>query len=247
MKLFSLIFFLLAITTLNAQEEIIEDLYDHNADEIIANYIQKTGGAAAWSEVEATEMKATLTQGELTVPITIYNTNTGKQAVIVEYGGKKITQMAFDGATMWTTNFITMEAEISSDDVRKNMMLKRNDFPSPLNHYKENGYTAEYVGTVAKDGLVAFKVKLTQEPIFVNGTEKPSESYYFFDTETYYPIAIEATQMGQPITIKMSNYTEVEGLYFPFNLSQGGQPITIREIIINPEIDDSIFAFPVKE
>ena len=45
----------------------------------------------------------------------------------------------------------------------------------------------------------------------------------------------------------MSNYTEVEGLYFPFNLSQNGQPITIREIIINPEIDENIFTFPVKD
>ncbi|MEH6657125.1 outer membrane lipoprotein-sorting protein [Leeuwenhoekiella marinoflava] len=247
MKSFFLLFFFLTSTFLSAQEEILLDLYDHNADEIIANYIEKTGGVEAWSEVEATKMLASLTQGDLTIPITIYNTKEGKQAVIVEYSGKKITQMAFDGATLWTTNFMTMEPEISSDDMRKNMMLKRNDFPSPLNNYKENGYTVNYEGTVAKDGVVTFKVKLTQEPISLNGEEKPYESYYFFDIETYYPIAIEATQMGQPISIKMNNYTEVEGLYFPFNLSQGGQPITIREIIINPEIDDNIFAFPVKD
>ncbi|RXG15435.1 hypothetical protein DSM03_102334 [Leeuwenhoekiella aestuarii] len=247
MKSYSFLFLLFFSLTLSAQEEILLDLYDHNADEIIAHYIEKTGGAEAWSEVEATKMKASLTQGELTIPITIYNTKEGKQAIIVEYNGKKITQMAFDGATMWTTNSTTMEPEISSDDMRKNMMLKRNDFPSPLINYKENGYSATYMGTVAKDGLVTFKVKLTQEPVFVNGEEKTNESYYFFETENYYPIAIDATQMGQPVNIKMSNYTEVEGLYFPFNLSQNGQPITIREIIINPEIDESIFTFPVKD
>ena len=44
----------------------------------------------------------------------------------------------------------------------------------------------------------------------------------------------------------MTNYQEVEGLYFPFTISQGGQPIEVKEILINPEIDYNIFSFPEK-
>ena len=132
------------------------------------------------------------------------------------------------------------------DDMRKNMLLKRNDFPSPLLHYRENGYKAEYISTVAKNGIVAFKIKLTQEPKFVNGEEVPNESFYYFDAQNYYPIAIETKQLGQPVSITMTNYQEVEGLYFPFTISQGGQPIEVKEILINPEIDYNIFSFPEK-
>ncbi|HAX16433.1 MAG TPA: outer membrane lipoprotein-sorting protein, partial [Leeuwenhoekiella sp.] len=67
---------------------------------------------------------------------------------------------------------------------------------------------------------------------------------YFFDAQNYYPIAIETTQLGQPVSITMSDYQEVEGLYFPFTISQGGQPIDVKKIILNPEIDYSIFSFP---
>ena len=234
MKAIKLIICLLITPFAFSQEELIETMYNQTADEIITKYIDRTGGIEAWSEVNATKMKATFTQGDLSVPIYIYNTRSGKQAVVFEYNKKKVTQMAFDGATMWTTNFLTMEPEISSDDMRKNMLLKRNDFPSPLLHYRENGYKAEYISTVAKNGIVAFKIKLTQEPKFVNGEEVPNESFYYFDAQNYYPIAIETTQLGQPVSITMTNYQEVEGLYFPFTISQGGQPIEVKEILINP-------------
>ena len=246
MKAIKLIICLLITPFAFSQEELIETMYNQTADEIITKYIDRTGGIEAWSEVNATKMNATFTQGDLSVPIYIYNTRSGKQAVVFEYNKKKVTQMAFDGATMWTTNFLTMEPEISSDDMRKNMLLKRNDFPSPLLHYRENGYKAEYISTVAKNGIVAFKIKLTQEPKFVNGEEVPNESFYYFDAQNYYPIAIETTQLGQPVSITMTNYQEVEGLYFPFTISQGGQPIEVKEILINPEIDYNIFSFPEK-
>lgn len=244
MKTLAFLSFLLITFSSLAQEELIETMYNQTADEIITKYIDRTGGIEAWSEIDAIKTKGSFTQGDLSVPITIYNTRSGKQAVVFEYNKKKVTQMAFDGATMWTTNFLTMEPEISSDDMRKNMLLKRNDFPSPLLHYRENGYKAEYISTVAKNGIVAFKIKLTQEPRFVNGEEVPNESFYFFDAQNYYPIAIETTQLGQSVSITMSDYQEVEGLYFPFTISQGGQPIDVKEIILNPEIDYSIFSFP---
>ena len=48
---------------------------------------------------------------------------------------------------------------------------------------------------------------------------------------------------------KMSDYQEVDGLYFPFSITQGvkdgaGQPITIDKIELNPTVDDAVFEFP---
>ena len=214
------------------------------AEEIIANYIENTGGAEAWAEVDATKMSATVNQGGMSIPVTVYNTKEGKQAVVIEFNGQKITQMAFDGKSLWTTNFMSMKPEKSSEEMTQNMVLNNNDFPSPLLNYKENGYEVEYVGTETKEGAETYKVKITQEPVMVNGVETPSISYYYFDTENFVPIAIETTQMGQNINITMSDYQEVEGLYFPFSMSQAGQPFQMSEIIINPEIDETIFEYP---
>ena len=224
---------LLAMAPLSAQ----------TADEIISTYIENTGGDA-WGDVEATKMSATVNQGGMSIPVTVYNTKDGKQAVVIEFNGQKITQMAFDGETLWTTNFMSMKPEKASEEMSNNMKLNNNDFPSPLLHYKENGYAVEYMGTETKDGAETYKVKITQEPVMVNGVETPSISYYYFDTENYVPIAIETSQMGQNVDITMSDYQEVDGLYFPFAMSQAGQPFQMSEIVVNPEIDATIFEFP---
>ena len=213
------------------------------ADEIISTYIDNTGGQT-WDDVKATKMSATINQGGMSIPLTIYATDEGKQAVIIEFNGQKITQMAFNGETLWTTNFMSMKAEKASEEMTNNMKLNNNDFPSPLLHYKDNGYEVAYEGTETKDGTETYKVKITSEPIMVNGVETPSISYYYFDVDTYVPIAVESTQMGQEVNMTMSDYQEVEGLYFPFAMSQAGQPFQLTEIQINPEIDDSIFEFP---
>ncbi|WP_442845777.1 outer membrane lipoprotein-sorting protein [Leeuwenhoekiella sp. H156] len=215
------------------------------ADEIISTYIENTGGDA-WNDVQATKMSATVNQGGMSIPVTVYNTKDGKQAVVIEFNGQKITQMAFDGETLWTTNFMSMKPEKASEEMSNNMKLNNNDFPSPLLHYKENGYEVEYIGTETKDGAETYKVKVVQEPVMMNGVETPSISYYYFDMDSYVPIAIETTQMGQPINITMSDYQEVEGLYFPFAMSQAGQPFQMSEIVVNPEIDETIFDFPVE-
>ena len=47
----------------------------------------------------------------------------------------------------------------------------------------------------------------------------------------------------------MSDYQEVDGLYFPFSMTQGvkgkpGSPLTITKIELNPTVDASAFKFP---
>jgi len=170
--------------------------------------------------------------------------NKGEQAVVIDLQGKKITQLAFDGETMWVTNFATMKPEKSDQETTDNMKLNTNDFPNPFIDYKEKGYTVEYLGKETKEGTETFKVQLTMEPTKLNGVETPNIAYYYFETENYVPIIIETTQGGNKTVIKMSDYQEVDGLYFPFALSQGPQPIEIKEIVLNPEIDSKLFTFP---
>ncbi|MEL0299503.1 MAG: outer membrane lipoprotein-sorting protein, partial [Flavobacteriaceae bacterium] len=54
---------------------------------------------------------------------------------------------------------------------------------------------------------------------------------------------------GQMSEVKMSDYQEVSGYYFPFSMIQGlkgqeGQAITFDQIEVNPQVDEAEFVFP---
>ena len=88
----------------------------------------------------------------------------------------------------------------------------------------------------------------------VDGVETENVAYYFFDTESYVPLMQESEikegqAKGQVQQIKMSDYQEVDGLMFPFSISQGlkgqgGQPIVISSVTVNPTVNDSDFKYP---
>ena len=48
---------------------------------------------------------------------------------------------------------------------------------------------------------------------------------------------------GQISTTTMSDYQEVEGMFFPFSMNQGGQPLKIKKIVLNPTVDEKSFMF----
>ncbi|PQB04427.1 LolA family protein [Aureitalea marina] len=219
------------------------------ADEIINNYFENTGGADAWNSLEGTKTIASVTAQGMDIPVEIYQTKDGKQLVKITFQGQEITQVAFDGETMWSTNFMTMQAEKSDTETTENMKKTVKDFPSPFLNYKEKGFTVELMGDETIEGTETFKIKLTQDPVMVDGNEEPNVSYHYFEKENFVPIVVEAEirqgpAKGQMSKSTMSDYEEVNGLYFPFSMSQGGQPITIKEIVLNPEIDMALFKFP---
>lgn len=229
---------LLAVAPITAQ----------TADEILSNYFENTGGEAAWNALEGIKMVGSVNQG-MEIPVEMYQMKDGKQLLKINLQGQEMTMSAFDGETMWTTNMMTMLPEKSDTETTQNMKVNNQDFPSPFLNYKEKGYTVEYLGKETKEGTETFKLKLTQKPIMIDGKEEPTVSFHYFETENYVPIVVETTMnmgpaKGQMSTSGFSDYQEVGGLYFPFSISQGGQPIIMKEIILNPEVDAALFAFP---
>ncbi|HAH34825.1 MAG TPA: outer membrane lipoprotein-sorting protein [Flavobacteriaceae bacterium] len=230
---------LLAVAPMTAQ----------TADEILSNYFENTGGEAAWNALEGTKILGAINAQGMEIPIEIYSTKDGKQLVKINMQGQEMTMMSFDGETMWTTNFMTMLPEKSDTETTEMMKTNNQDFPSPFLNYKEKGYTVEYLGKETKEGTETFKLKLTQKPVMVDGKEEPTVSFHYFETENYVPIVVETTMnsgpaKGQMSTSGFSDYQESEGLYFPFSIDQGGQPINVKEIVLNPDVDKAFFAFP---
>lgn len=220
-------------------------------DTIVANYIENIGGQDAIDELETLTYIGSVNAQGMDIPIKMINTNEGKQALTIELQGQEMTQYAFDGKTMWSTNFMTMQPEEGTAEDAANMALDNNDFLDPIFGYKEKGYTAEYMGEETKDGTSTYKVMLKTEPEMVDGKEVESIAYYYFDKDNFVPIIIETTMTsgpaaGQTSAISMSDYREVDGVMFAHSMDQGGQPIVIKEILINEEIDESVFTMPKK-
>ncbi|WP_343486337.1 outer membrane lipoprotein-sorting protein [Allomuricauda sp. d1] len=224
------------------------------ADEIIANYFENIGGLDNLKNLEGMKMTAKVNQGGMEIPIEIYQLKDGRQMTKITFQGKEIMQGVYDGETLWSHNFMTMKAEKSDAEETANFKLNTNDFPDSFVDYKEKGYIVELLGKETIDGAETFKIKLVKEPITVDGNQQDDISFYFFDTENFVPIAVQSEvktgpAKGQTSETTMSDYQEVEGLYFPFSMTQGvkggqSQPITIETIELNPTVDDAAFAFP---
>ena len=232
-------------------------LQAQTADEIITTYLENTGGANNWNQLQGVQMKAKVNQNGMEIPIDIVQLKGGQQMTVINFQGMEFKQGVFDGETLWGLNFQTQKAEKSDKEATDNMMLEINDFPDPFLNYKANKYTVELLGKEDVDGTETFKIKLIKEPVTIDGKQEENVSFYYFDTENYVPIMMHSEvksgpQKGQMSEIKFSDYQEVDGLYFPFSMTQGlkgqqGQAITMDEIILNPEVDPMEFKFPEEE
>lgn len=233
------------------------DAQDMDVDEIINNYLENTGGVDAWNALKGIKTMAKVNQGGMEIPLEIVQLSDGRQYTMINFQGNTIMQGVFDGETMWNTNFQTMKAEKADAELTEMMKLNANDFPDSFLGYKEKGYTIELVGMETMEGTETYKIKLVREPITVEGEKVDDISYYYFDTENFVPIAMESEvkvgpQKGIIQQLTFSDYQEVEGLYFAFSMTQGikdgpSQPLMFETIELNPEVDDSVFAFPTEE
>lgn len=228
------------------------------AEEIVKTYIENIGGEEALKKIKSVKMTAKVNAQGMELPITMINMADGKMLMKFELQGQEVVQQAFDGETAWGVNFMTQKAEKSDAEDTENIKREAGDFPEPFLDYVAKGYKVEALGKETVEGVECFKVKLIKKPQVIDGKEVENVTFYYFDTENYVPIVteteIKSGQMkGSFSQTVFSDYQEVEGVYFAFSIDQKlkgqdkGQPVAIEEIEINPEIDESIFKFPVTE
>ena len=133
------------------------------ADEIIANYLENTGGAETWSKLDGIKFIGSADAQGMTIPIEFLQTKNGKQLLKINIQGQEMTQFSFDGEKMWTTNFMTMQPEEADAEATHNMKQQVMDFPDPFLDYKEKGYSVELIGDETIEGTETFKIKLTRQ------------------------------------------------------------------------------------
>ena len=229
-------------------------LQAQDVDEIINNYFENTGGLDKWHAIKGIEMHAKVNQQGMEIPITIIQMADGKQLMKFQLQGKELVQMAFDGEVAWGHNFMNMQPEKKDNETTENLKRSKGDFPDPFLDYKDKGYKAELLGKEAREGTECCKIKLTKTPKLVVGVEKDDIAFYYFDAENFVPLVVEQEIQsgqfkGQISRSTFSDYQEVDGMYFPFSISEGikdmgSQAIVIDSIVLNPQVDENVFKFP---
>jgi outer membrane lipoprotein-sorting protein len=228
--------------------------FAQSADEIVSKYFENIGGLDKINAIVSVQMKAKVDYGGMSIPIDMVNLKDGKMMMKINFQGKEITQMAFDGETSWSTNFMTMKAEKDESENTENVKRAALDFISPFVDYKNKGYSVELLPNETIEGVECFKIKLTKKTILSEEKEIPNIEYYYFDKENYVPIVVEqeipsGEMKGQISQTLYSDYQEVDGLMFAFSMTQKlkdgqGQTIVFESIALNNKFENSIFKFP---
>lgn len=223
-----------------------------SANEIISACKEAMGGNA-WDKIDGLKYIANIEQMGMKIPLEIVTMRDGRMYTKITYQGMEIMQGAYDGSTVWSTNFMTMKAEKADDETTENTKRTCKEFPSALFHCEKLGYKANLEGEETVDGVVCHKIKLDKKTTLADGKEVPNIEYVFIDKETKAVIMAESEIMsgeakGKIAQTKYSDYQEVNGVFVAFSQTIGikdgeSQGITFDKIEANPAIASEMFTF----
>lgn len=229
--------------------------FGQTADVILEKYFENTGGLDNWKNLKSQKIEANVSTQGMKIPVVMYNFANGKTYSSFTLQGKTMVQQVFDGEKGYAMNFMTQKMEEMDAEAVDNLKRSKGEFPSPFIDYKEKGYTIEKLEDETVEGVECFKIKIVKGKKMSDGKEVDDVAYYYFDKDNYVPIVIETSISSGPMAGKtaqtvLSDYDEVDGLYFPFSIQEkikdgegAGQTITFEKIEINVKEDKSLFDF----
>lgn len=226
-----------------------------SANDII-NSCKEAMGGAAWDKIDGLRYIATVEQMGMKIPLDIVTMRDGRMYTKISFQGMEITQGAYDGTNVWSTNFMTQKAEKADEETTENTKRTCKEFPSALFHCASLGYTATLEGEETVDGVACHKIKLDKKTALADGKEVPNIEYVFIDKETKAIIMAESEvtsgeAKGLIAQTKYSDYQEVNGVYVAFSQTMGvkdgeSQTISFEKIEANPTVTDAAFKMPTE-
>jgi hypothetical protein len=214
-----------------------------SVDQILAKYLQASGGKAAYEKLTSRVEKGTFEIPAMGIggPIEIYAKSPNKSFVMVTFEGMGAYKEGFTGTVAWVLDVETGLREKSGPELA---MAKRNaDFYAPL-HLKEH-YSKMEVKSKQKVGDKEAYV------IVATPAEGSPETLYF-DAQSGLLIRqemdVETPQGKTHADIYLEDYREVDGVKIPFTVKQNTDTISfvikLTEVKHNVAIEDAKFNKP---
>jgi hypothetical protein len=213
------------------------------ADEIIAKYVQASGGKAAHEKLTSRVEKGMFDLPAMGAggPIEIYAKSPNKNLVIVTIEGAGAFLEGFTGSVAWAQDPMNGLRDKTGAELA---MAKRNaDFYAPI-RMKEHYPKMEVKSTQKVGDKDAYVVVATP-------TEGSPETLYF-DVQSGLLIRqemIAATVQGEmKVDVYLEDYREVDGVKIPFTIKQNSDAISfvikLTEVKHNVAIEDAKFNKP---
>ena len=229
--------------TENISGEDIATINAPPAEELIAKYVEATGGAAALQKVNTRQENGTINVGGRNLPIEILSRTGGKQLTVIHLpNGDSVT--AYDGASGWTSAPNRPVREIPSVEVAS--AQAEVDLQLPL-HMKQ---LFNEVKTAATE-------KIGDRETYVVAGMNSGEvaAKFYFDKDTGYLLRIlryTKSPLGRnPTQIDYADYRSRDGVKVPFQLTiarpNSRLAVQIEDAKFNLPVDDAKFARPAAE
>jgi len=217
------------------------------ADEIIARYLQTSGGMERIQAVTSLRRSGKFMGGG-GFEARIYEENARPNKVRQEFAFQGLTAVnAYDGGTGWKIEPWDGKKDIESlGEEELKSIVDDSDFDGPLVNYQQKGNKVEYVGTEQVDGTDAYKLKVTLKSGDVR--------FYYMDADYALPIKIETKRMvrgaEREYETALGDYKQVNGWYLPHSVqintkgSTNKQTYNYEIIEANFALNDARFARP---
>jgi photosystem II stability/assembly factor-like uncharacterized protein/outer membrane lipoprotein-sorting protein len=231
-------FLVLSAFTLTAQ----------TADEIIAKYIQTSGGLSRIQSIHTLRRTGKFTGGG-GFEAQVAEENKRPNRVRQEFSFQAMTGItAWDGSTGWKIEPWQGKKDVEQlSEEETKAIIADADFDGPLVNYKEKGNTVVYEGTEPVEGTDAYKLRVTLKSTGEVRT-------YDLDTAYYLPIKVETKRMirgaEREYETTFGDYKSVNGWYLPHAVefgvkgSSNRQKTTYEKIEANVGMPNADFAKP---
>ena len=220
-------------------------------DEVLDNYYEAIGGIEAWKALNTMRATGSMAMGGMGIEAPFVVTVKRPNKVRIEFTFQGMTGVqAYDGETAWMLMPFMgkTDPEVMPDDMAKDV-LDQADIDGALVDWQADGHQVELMGKEETAGTETYKLKVTKK----NGDVE----YYFLDAEYFIPIKMEGSREVQGRVVEfetiLSDYKEVNGLMIAHSVeakpkgAPSGQVITIEQVEVNIDVDDSAFTMPEKE
>lgn len=218
-----------------------------SVDDIVSKVIAARGGLDKIHSINSERVSGHIAFGEVTGPFVVELKRPLKMHMQLTIQNMTMVRV-YDGKSEgWANNPFAgkMNPDPMTDDELKNI-TEESDFDGPLVDHKEKGNHVELAGKDKVKDKDVWRVKLT--------TKNGDVRYYLFDADSFLLLKWEGKRKyeGQelPVESYFSDYREVGGLKFAFEIDSGSsatditQKLSIDQIELNPQFNDAEFSKP---
>jgi hypothetical protein len=185
------------------------------ADTVLNQYIEATGGKAAYKMITSRVMTGTIeiTGANLMGTIKLTQAAPRKLLLVINLGPIGETKQATDGKDAWEVSTVNGERDMNGDE--KEAFIREADFYKELD-WKDLYAKAECVGIEDVEGKPAYKIVLTPK------SGKPTTEYY--DKTSHLLVKQTGTTAGPMgdvlVDVFPSDYKTKDGILIPMTVTQ---------------------------